>query len=312
MWSAWVRSFALLCLVSSCQWVVTTTAAYGYESKIHQQLTFVAARQFNRCMQNNTAIARFSALDTRYIVKANTAQADGNIFRRMFRWNYYNRATQKNRVALWLIDTRFHSHFNYVERRIERRDERKDRMRDLGKLLNYVQDVTSPAHVVPVYTNRWWRWSWSDKFDRYPVDQPRLEAALQDTCEYVTLPAAQFQDVLVEVANDTIMAVQGKILGFPTTWESYWRFAKKPESFGDYGSAGNAFGDHSQFKCGEGQRCLLLKDDPLYRNFAHDRHVAAAIGSMRAMFLLQSGYQPIKPPTTVVDSDRPKVAPDAQ
>ncbi len=57
-----------------------STYAHGYESEIHQQLTFIAARQFNACAQGQPDMYRLSALDTRYIVKANVGQADGNFF----------------------------------------------------------------------------------------------------------------------------------------------------------------------------------------------------------------------------------------
>ncbi len=42
------------------------------------------------------------------------------------------------------------------------------------------------------------------------------------------------------------------------------------------------------------QRCLLLEDDPLYHDFAAQRHVAAVYATMRAIALLQAsaGEQP--------------------
>ena len=83
----------------------------AYDAEIHQQLTFIAARQLNRCMQADSRVPLLSALETRYIAKANVAQADPNVFVRMFRWPYYNRADQTKRSTLGVIDTRFHDHF---------------------------------------------------------------------------------------------------------------------------------------------------------------------------------------------------------
>ncbi len=265
-----------------------TTPAGAYEPEIHQQLTFMAARQFNRCAEMRPDLEPLSALDTRYIVKANVGQSDSNMFVRMFRWNYYNRADQSNRSTLGVIDTRFHDHFDALTRNLRRADERQQRLRQLGRVLMYVQDVSSPPHAVPVYTGRWWRLSFSDRFNRFPVDAPQTEQALEDSCAYLFDTELSYHDVLKDVAADTITSVQGQIFGFPATWEAYWELAEDAEDFGEYGPAGNNFGQRTEFRCGDRQRCLLLEDDPLYHGFAMDRHVAAVIATMRAMVLLQT------------------------
>ena len=53
--------------------------SWGYESAVHQQLTFLAAKQLSRCDQSSE-LQPLSALDTRYVVRVNTAQADRNVF----------------------------------------------------------------------------------------------------------------------------------------------------------------------------------------------------------------------------------------
>jgi hypothetical protein len=262
--------------------------AIAYESDIHQQLTFVAAKQFSRCAQESDNIEHLSALDTRYVVRANVAQADSNVFTRMFRWNYYNRADEGNRTAVWLIDTRFHGHFDGLSATLADEDKRQQRLRTFGRILSYVQDVTSPAHVVPVFTTRWWRLSFGDRFDRFPVDAVAVEARLEGVCEELADLAPSFDTILSAAAADTIRGVQSKIEGFPTTWESYWEFADAPDDFGEYGPAGNQFGSRTQFPCGNRERCLLLEDDPLYHAFAVDRHVAAVRATLQAMMVMQA------------------------
>ena len=69
-------------------------------------------------------------------------------------------------------------------------------------------------------------------------------------------------------------------------------FGKEPGSaFGEYGVAGNEFGNRVEFRCGTEDdpkmRCLLLKDDPLYQEFAFDRHREAVSATMIAMLLVQ-------------------------
>ena len=74
--------------------------------------------------------------------------------------------------------------------------------------------------------------------------------------------------------------------GMPTTWEAFWTLGA-PGEFGEYGDAGNNFGRPTRFNCGEAERCVLLKDDPLYAAFALERHVAAVRATMAAMLLAQ-------------------------
>ncbi len=294
-WKRMNRLRLWIILLAALESVGTTSVVWGYEAEIHQQLTFIAARQFNQCVQTLPDIQRLSALDTRYIVKANVGQADTNVFVRLFRWNYYNRDDQSSRSTLGMIDTRFHDHFASLTEDMMQAQERRQRLHDLGELLNYIQNVTSPAHVVPVYTGRWWRFSFGDRFNRFAVEPERIEAAVDSSCAFLDVPPDSYQQVLVDAANETVISVQGWIYGFPTTWESYWQFANKADEFGEYGPAGNAFGERTEFRCGDqAERCLLLKNDPLYKDFAVDRHVAAVIATMRAMVLLQmDGPEPL-------------------
>jgi len=274
--------FASLALISTI-----APTARAYDAEIHQQLTFIAARQFNQCVQYAPGMRRLSALDTRYVVKANVAQEDRNFFTRIWRWDYYNRDGQKTRTSLGLIDTRFHDHFDKLVSRLEDSGERSDQLRNLGRILNHVQNVSSPAHAVPVYAGRWWRFSPSDRFNKHPVDTQRVELMVAKYCAAIVSPTASLQEILVTTADDTAAAVRNPIYGFPATWESYWRFAAKMGDFGEYGAAGNSFGARTEFKCGDGQHCLLLENDPLYADFAVQRHVDAVVATMRAISLLQ-------------------------
>ncbi len=285
--------------------VLSTHPLRGYDGDIHQQLTFIAARQFNDCVQRRTDVSRLSALDSRYIVKANVALADGGIFGRMFRWPYYNRDDQTGQSTWGVFETRFHDHFDAQLAILAESPKREQRLRALGRVVSYVQDVTSPAHVVPVYTGRWWRLSLGDRFDKYPVDIERVREGALTSCDYVLQNGADFPQVLAEAATETLAAVQSPIMGYPTTWESFWRLAESAREFGEYGRAGNTFGDRTEFRCGEKvngvrERCLLLDDDPIYKDFAYHRHLTAVIATMRTLMLFQQGAdQPVEPRNAV-------------
>ena len=261
-------------------------ASHAYEPAIHQKLTFVAAKQLSRCLAG-TEVPGLNALEVRTIAKANTRQADANLFVRMFRWNYYDRSGVRDRDILWVIDTRFHEHFDEVVERIETAEAARDRHRNLGRIVGYVQDVTSPPHAVPVYATRWWRFALQDRFDRYPVDEDGIAALVDGSCDHVMRPARDYHEVLEEAARGTLAAVQQTIDGLPVSWEVFWRPHDNSGRFGSYGPAGNNFGRGARFPCGYEDKCVLLDDDPLYAEFALRRHAAAVLASMRAILLAQ-------------------------
>jgi len=205
----------------------------------------------------------------------------------MFNWRYYDRDSESERSLLWAIDTRFHEQFNHALKRLKRTQDPAKRYINLGRVVSYVQLVSSPAHTVPVFTARFWRFSLSDRFDRYPVDEPAIQQALDDDCSFVEQPATDYAAILRRVAADTLVAVRSPIAGLPTTWEAFWEFADEADSFGEYGPAGNNFGRATEFPCANEERCVLLNDDPLYAQFALLRHIAAVQGTMDAFLLMQ-------------------------
>ena len=187
---------------------------WGYESDLHQQLTFIAARQLNECVQDEANVTRLSALDTRYIVKANVAQADGNFFVRMFRWHYYNRDDQTNRSAWGLIETRFHDRFVELIVTLQSGKQRRRQLTSFGQMLSFIQKVSSPPYVVPVFTGRWWRFSLGDRFNRFPIDAKRVESALAGRCAEILNGPSTYQKILERcVAPSKICPQRGSPFG---------------------------------------------------------------------------------------------------
>lgn len=274
--------------------------ACGYETQVHQKLTFHAAKLFNSCVEE-TGLAPLTPLQVRYIARANVALADSNFFVRLFRWNYYDRGAQQPRSLLWVISTRMHGHFDRLVEDLEASEDDVEPYRELGGIVSYLQLMTSPARVVPVYTGRFWRWSFADRFDTYRLNDETLEARLEDGCAALVPAPSSFQALLAETADDTLAAVRAPIAGLPATWEAFWKISDDPDGFGEYGPAGNNFGRRTTFSCpgtdqeagagADGRRCVLLDRDPIYAAFALERHAAAVRATARAMLMLQARVQ---------------------
>ncbi len=259
----------------------------SYEGDLHQSFTFVAAKQFNRCAED-TAIPPLTPLQVRYIAKSSVAQADPNLLVRTFRWNYYDRSSESERTAWWLFSTRFHERFEQLLRRLNGARKEGDVYREFGRIASYLQMVTSPPRVVPVFTGRFWRLSFSDRFDSFPIEEAALTGAIEADCSFLTQPPEDYGQILTQTASRTLQDLKAPIPGMPVDWQVFWELAKDAEGFGEYGRAGNNFGRKTDFRCGEGQRCLLLDEDPIYEAFALRRHADAVRATMQAMYLLQT------------------------
>ena len=63
----------------------------GYAPATHQRLTFIAAQQYNNCVaQLGLSSESLTPLQVRYMARMNVQQAQGNLLRRLVRWDYYN------------------------------------------------------------------------------------------------------------------------------------------------------------------------------------------------------------------------------
>ena len=264
--------------------------AFAYEGEIHQQLTFIAARHYNQCVEG-TREALLTPLQVRYIAKANAAQADRSWWRRLFRWNYYDRSEQSAGRVLWLLETRMHASFRDSLERLDSAQDLGRQFTSLGRVVNHVQDATTPSFVAPIFTTRWWRFNVGDRFASFPVDGEALSAPQLEMCAEVRGADGSFETILTATAERTLDSIREPIRGLPATWEAFWEFDRDADDFGSYGPAGNNFGRQTTFRCpgDESRDCVLLAGDPLYYEYAAARHQDAVRATVRALALLRQG-----------------------
>ena len=260
----------------------------AYEGHVHQLLTFIAARHYNRCVEE-TPLARLTPLQVRYVAQANANQADKPWWQRLFRWNYYDRSRQSPGRVLGLLETRMHATFRQTLERLREARDLGRRFTNLGRVVNHVQDATTPTHVVPIFTTRWWRFSVADRFASFAVDEKALQSALGEACASVRGADGTFEELLVSTAERTLESISEPIRGMPSSWSAFWELDSDNDDFGSYGVAGNNFGRETTFKCGEddARECVLLAQDPLYAEYAAARHLDAVRATMSALAMEQ-------------------------
>ena len=303
------KAAVILLLAATGLFKVEIALAYGGD--VHQQLMFLAARQYNECVKE-TPERRLSALQVRYAAKAAVRQSEASFFRRMFRWGFYDREQQSPKSMLWVVETRLHEHFNSLTRQLLEAETDAEQFSVGGRIAAYVQDVTSPVRVVPIYTARFWRFNTSDRFDNYPLADAEVIRGLEGVCDTIINSGfEEFSDVLRKTADKSLRAIVKPIPGMPTTWQSFWRLSRSASDFGEYGSAGNRFGNSTSFRCGE-ERCVLLNEDPLYAEFAAARHTDAIVGTMHVLHMLQKARLPVTPVTLPASDPMPETEPQTE
>ncbi|MCC5884976.1 MAG: hypothetical protein JJT88_00910 [Gammaproteobacteria bacterium] len=275
-------------LVAALLLALLAGGAWGYKSETRQQLTFLAAKQFNECVAG-TDVPRLTALQVRNLVRGNLSEGDPGIARRTINWQFYDRSNQATPRVLWAIETRMHSRFDELAEAVlaDGLDEDLARFERLGEVVHYLQSVTVPANVVPIYHPRRWRWNGSDAFTHFPMDREALLARMAQVCvELLATPETEGLSTLLDsTAAVTIANIRAPIADMNASWQVFWREGEAGE-FGSYGPAGNRFGREAEFPC-RSERCRLLENDPIYAEFALRQHRQAVVSSMRAMLILQ-------------------------
>lgn len=244
-------------------------------------MTFVAARQFNLCAAD-AGLPALTPLQVRYIARSSVKEAGSRLVR-TFRWGYYEREAQETRRLLWLVQTRLHARYEQLTENARSAGDLLEYYSAIGQIMTHLQDMSVPVYVVPIYFSRFWRLSMRDRLSVYPIDSEVLSARLERfPCDALMGDIEAPSALLSGLADETIAAIGQPIPGQePATWESFWRFGRDG-GFGRYGPAGNRFGERTEFDCGD-QTCVFLADDPLYRDFALDRHLDALRASLRLM-----------------------------
>jgi len=266
--------------------------AHGYPAATHQTFSFLAAKLFNQCAERS-GDTPLTAMQVRYLARATVEMTDRSAPLRIFRWNYYAPQDFSGRVLGGLVDTRFNGNYERLVAALDEPGTEVERLEAHGAVNFYLHHVTTPQRVVPVYTNRLWRMSFSDRFDAVLPDEERILAALGDPCAVIRDASPDMRGLLHVLAEETRARVRESIPGMQVTWEVFWEFAKEDGAFGEYGPAGNNFGREVEFDCGDEGRCVLLDDDPLYLDFVAARHAAAVSATLQLLARLASaGSEP--------------------
>lgn len=286
------------------------STANANDPGIHHQISTEAVRQYESCFPNKALSEKARGNFVNYSAWEDSTLHNPLRFRQ---WHFFSptgdlgRSQGGSRISM---DKRFKTLEKKLHKEIAKQ-KIKQAYESLGRITHYLQDVTSPAHVMPIY-----HWSGQkDAFDSYPFDTAAaatyFDANKHKVCAAVaSSPQNTLFPVLKETAQHTIEAAHNaplKIANGTTdkaTWGLFWkedetcRRSVKPK-FKDYGPFDNSFGDttivdrcdlgdkpspYTQY-CG-GHECRI--DQAVYQEFAAARHRDAIMASLKALYYVNS------------------------
>lgn len=262
----------------------------AYTVSNHDDLTQIAVNKFNRCVEEQEGLSRYSVINEeiqRKLVEKNLFEDLMSIGDRARRWHFWDPSRRNERSKIF--HKHFHGRFDEVENLALDPNSTISQVYDsVGHMFHYLQDVTVPAHVVPIFhpAPPLFR---KDRFDAYDIDFYALENSSENNCDELADPelVEGYNEILNDASRLTLSRTKELIpvLGNSTrTWEAYWNKPKKKKRFGKYGKFGNKFGRDKEFKC-SGGKCNIRKNT--FDNFALRQHRLAIDATVKALFLTQ-------------------------
>lgn len=229
--------------------LILSTQVSAYSVSTHKNITSIAISEYNRCVDllgPEQTIKKYSKIEEELMINSNLYE-DINLAIKARNWHFYNPNKNLGTGTLGLGHASMNERFKYNERLL------KDssgwgKLRYVGALSHYIQDVTNPAHVVPVYHED------DDGFDQFDHSKAWLKVFTKEQCQALfSFKAIQPFEVLDLYARDTLQAIKEPVQirrngNIETTswdnafWSDLFTSDSKQENFGSYGFLGNAFG----------------------------------------------------------------------
>jgi hypothetical protein len=278
--------------------------AYAYSIDSHEILTKVAVQNFNACISSEVELSAFKTItpeQEKIITKGNVFEDSKSVFKRIFHWHFWkpevmNKSGDVKGNGGIGIKKDFRKRFHKIRRELKQADKSDSQYlevayKKLGNLIHYIQDVSIPAHVVPIFHPTLPKMK-KDKFDSYKINE-NIKIDCRDLVAALpNIKNTGFNRILDYSAVRTLKNIKRLIPvsgNTKTTWEAYWKSPKikksgKKKNFGKYGEFKNKFGQEKIFECAAGS-CTILKYH--FDNFAFRQHQMTIDATVRSIMLIQ-------------------------
>jgi len=326
-----------ICFISIL--LLSSNTIYAYKPDTgHAVIASVAFERFSECVRESP-LYEIKEWKKR-LLKGNVSMDKGFGFRlkdryklkgervldlpaRITNWHFFNsmRAhlsridkVEQSLVRLW----------EGLEKGFELNHESYDKLLFIGGLMHLIEDMTVPAHVIPIYhgpalvkflgpkklkplvayaqdARDDFGLMIPDKFDTFEVDIVSLQNSLDEDkkfCERLRSKSRQLVEIRATVAAATLSALNQPINNCPGfTWHAFYRKPAESEYFGRYNLAwpkiygtglNPLFSEPGVLVLENGSSCAFEKSDSRYSTFANRLHENAVSGGTEVLFWAHS------------------------
>lgn len=224
--------------------------AYSYSIENHLKISSLSIELIKHCQIPNAVnaneVIQFSG-------REDSSPHHASIYTRLTNWHFYTHDQKKDDWILSpIIRREFWKRWDFLIKELENSEEQSSELGPLtGAIAHYIQDVTNPAHVVPVYHGP----GVKDKFDSFPILETDIRNAFSEHCSSLKEDQFSVLETLEESARKSFSAIQ-KSFQYQKNGQTYessfseafWlRESDETGFFGEYGALGNNYGE-TEFK----------------------------------------------------------------
>jgi hypothetical protein len=285
-----------------------SSAGHTISKDMHQVVTITSINAYQNCIQklqlNDSLKAGINS-----IVKATKEEDESPLLERYLNWHFYDafREDNDNRMGRSLTGARKSLHYIYNDRVDSLVDAiNKTNLEQIyqytGSVLHYIQDMTVPAHVAPIYHYKFLFIDKSDYFDEMPGWKGTIRPLTDSQCEEFNKTTQNLNETLNTLLESTADGTRKRIkqkfnvsIGhalYGKTWkEEFWNLRDLIKEKDYAWDIKNGFAPYgNQGEKGFENLCLSSSsiDRSLCLSFFNKSHIDAIYNSVRVLMLINN------------------------
>ncbi len=312
-------------LLATLLLLTTSPAALAYKPDVaHHPLLTTALEIYNQCFSSHDTYQ--SEARRGWVLLGNTSMDNGlplehygrrrnesalHLITRLRNWHFYNR-DRRYLSRAFLIEQSHKNLWKSLNRGFERNRKTDDKLLFLGGIMHLLEDVSVPAHTIPIYHGPamverfgprrmkplvdYMRKAGKirggmvpDSIDDMPPNLTALKKSLKPTaefCENIATNRDSPKQIRSRLSRQTLAAIQESIPDCgDIRWASFWLMPKPKQYFGRYNIANNRplFNEAGTMVDDQNASCTFEKEDKRYAGFVHERHKQAIIADLHLL-----------------------------
>lgn len=304
-----------------------TSNACAYKPDVHEPLLNTALSVYNQCFPGDTIYDKDKEAAS-IVLEGDIAMDKGlkfdlfhffslkgekvfSLSKRPLNWHFYNPYKEKlSRVGL--VEQSHSRLFNDLISGLESNTKKHYKLLFIGGLIHLIEDLSVPAHVVPVYHGPTiikafgpkrleplvsymqeykdeYKNMIEDAIDSIRPDTLRLGNELMHNnliCNDIEINDETLEQIRFQTALNTLNLLKEEIPECPNvTWQEFWIAPESDEYFGRYNIKNDnpLFGEAGLMKAENGFTCKFEKNDSRYKNFVFTLHLNAVNADLKLL-----------------------------